>query len=142
NRHSYRLGFIQRGMVRQRNMLQRSMRPRQHRAVRRHAQQLGRGVPEAASQDSPPGPGLVSRDGVHGGPVQARLGCAACVAVAQSYPVMSRDCGGCVGSSPRPLIRGPISHFREELLEVPLVFPHGLSVFLPSLSCEKFTNAL
>ncbi|KAL8185502.1 UNVERIFIED_CONTAM: hypothetical protein K2H54_053430 [Gekko kuhli] len=41
NRHSYRLGFIQRGMVRQRNMLQRSMRPRQHRAVRRRAQQLG-----------------------------------------------------------------------------------------------------
>ncbi|KAL8185524.1 UNVERIFIED_CONTAM: hypothetical protein K2H54_054395 [Gekko kuhli] len=41
NRHSYRLGFIQRGMVRQRNMLQRSMQPRQHRAVRRRAQQLG-----------------------------------------------------------------------------------------------------
>ncbi|KAL8190756.1 UNVERIFIED_CONTAM: hypothetical protein K2H54_060570 [Gekko kuhli] len=35
NHHPYRLGFIQRGMVRQRNMLQRSMRPRQHRAVRR-----------------------------------------------------------------------------------------------------------
>ncbi|KAL8221261.1 UNVERIFIED_CONTAM: hypothetical protein K2H54_062714 [Gekko kuhli] len=35
NRHSYRLGFIQRGMARQRNMLQQSMRPRQHHAVRR-----------------------------------------------------------------------------------------------------------
>ncbi|KAL8186172.1 UNVERIFIED_CONTAM: hypothetical protein K2H54_065769 [Gekko kuhli] len=57
NRHSYHLGFIQRGMVRQRNMLQRAMRPRQHRAVRRRAQQLGRGVPEAASQDSPPARG-------------------------------------------------------------------------------------
>ncbi|KAL8219096.1 UNVERIFIED_CONTAM: hypothetical protein K2H54_005684 [Gekko kuhli] len=54
NRHSYRLGFIQRGMVQQRNMLQRAMRPRQHRAVRRRAQQIGCGVPEAASQDSPP----------------------------------------------------------------------------------------
>ncbi|KAL8207041.1 UNVERIFIED_CONTAM: hypothetical protein K2H54_040518 [Gekko kuhli] len=57
NRHSYRLGFIQRGMVQQRNMLQRSMRPRQHRGVRRRAQQLGCGVPEAASQDSPPARG-------------------------------------------------------------------------------------
>ncbi|KAL8178469.1 UNVERIFIED_CONTAM: hypothetical protein K2H54_048215 [Gekko kuhli] len=54
------------------------------------------------------GPGLVSRDGVRVAPVQARLGCASCVAVAQSYPAMSRDCGGCVGSGPRPLIRGPM----------------------------------
>ncbi|KAL8203623.1 UNVERIFIED_CONTAM: hypothetical protein K2H54_058130 [Gekko kuhli] len=43
NRHSYRLGFIQRGMVRQRNMLQRAIRPRQYRAVRRRAQQIGCG---------------------------------------------------------------------------------------------------
>ncbi|KAL8221348.1 UNVERIFIED_CONTAM: hypothetical protein K2H54_066267 [Gekko kuhli] len=57
NRHSYHLGFIQRGMVRQRNMLQRSMQPRQHCAVRRRAQQIGCGVPEAASQDSPPARG-------------------------------------------------------------------------------------
>ncbi|KAL8190798.1 UNVERIFIED_CONTAM: hypothetical protein K2H54_061606 [Gekko kuhli] len=37
NRHSYRLGFIQRGMVRQRNMLQRAMCPGQHITVRRRA---------------------------------------------------------------------------------------------------------
>ncbi|KAL8178916.1 UNVERIFIED_CONTAM: hypothetical protein K2H54_057652 [Gekko kuhli] len=63
NHHSYRLGFIQRGMVQQQNMLQRSMQPRQHRAVRRHAQQLGRGVPEAASQDSPPARGEEGGEG-------------------------------------------------------------------------------
>ncbi|KAL8199263.1 UNVERIFIED_CONTAM: hypothetical protein K2H54_038906 [Gekko kuhli] len=63
NRHSYRLGFIQRGMVRQQNMLQRSIRPRQHRAVRRRAQEIGCGVPEAASQDSPPARGEEGGEG-------------------------------------------------------------------------------
>ncbi|KAL8163071.1 UNVERIFIED_CONTAM: hypothetical protein K2H54_006223 [Gekko kuhli] len=54
NRHSYRLGFVQRGMVHLRNMMQRSGRGQQQRRGRRRLVPLGS---EAPWRDSPPASG-------------------------------------------------------------------------------------
>ncbi|KAL8186669.1 UNVERIFIED_CONTAM: hypothetical protein K2H54_004336 [Gekko kuhli] len=119
NRHTYRLGFVQRGMVRLRQMVQRSSRGHQRHAGQRRQDPLGYGdwmsqVPVVTMSCSgdliggpiglpPMGPGFVAMDAVPGGPLQARLGCAAWVAVAQLYAALGQDCGGCVGGAHRPL---------------------------------------
>ncbi|KAL8213432.1 UNVERIFIED_CONTAM: hypothetical protein K2H54_065105 [Gekko kuhli] len=64
NRHTYRLGFVQRGMVRLRQMVQRWCRGHQSHAGRQRQDPLGHGVPEAPQHDSPPASGGEGGEGV------------------------------------------------------------------------------
>ncbi|KAL8169301.1 UNVERIFIED_CONTAM: hypothetical protein K2H54_043739 [Gekko kuhli] len=92
NRHSYRLGFVQRGMVCLCNMVQRSCRGRRRHAGRGRVDTLGRGVPEAPRQDSPP---ASEGEEMHSQVVLYRLGWAGlcpCIAAAQLWYTLRCFC--------------------------------------------------